>query len=336
MDDAMPRRNMRDILRLFALASRLSSGEGATVNEILKSGIGYTSRSSIYADFQMLSERFMIPVYDSDERRGISGREVVKYIDKDIWNSFRSQFMQTILNEDDKLLLSFVIESIGSLSPLISAADDGFLSRVMTLAGDMIIEPTGTKGYFAMTDVRNLLMLLRAQKEKRAVNIYYKDEKEARILYPLKCFSFSGGIYCYVMRTDGLIYTVSVPRVRRVTRTFQKEGKALPFPQADIDKALSDPFGIVNDGKEFTAVVWLSERQGQYETEKAWPDSVKIENTEGGYLFTVTTCGSYWIKRWILSLGTEAELLEPVSLREELAEDLGKILGRYKEAGDGS
>ena len=89
---------MRDILRLFALASRLSSGEGATFNEILKSGIGYTSRSSIYADFQMLSERFMIPVYDSDERRGISGREVVKYIDKDIWNG------QTVTPQDTVLI----------------------------------------------------------------------------------------------------------------------------------------------------------------------------------------------------------------------------------------
>ena len=111
---------------------------------------------------------------------------------------------------------------------------------------------------------------------------------------------------------------LSVQRIERVEKQLIKKNVPYPKPDVDIDKALSDPFGIVREAEEFDAVVKLSEGQGYYEEEKLWPSSVKIERKDDHWLFKVRTCGVYWLKRWVMSLGKEAEVLEPEWLRNEM------------------
>ena len=319
---------MTDFSELLGLASLLSSERGATVQEILSSEeFGYTSRSSIYADFMNISKHFHMDVEATEERRGDTGREVVQRISREEWDRFRSRFIQKVLGKNDRLLLSFMLESVGSLSPLISAAGNGFLSKLQNLVGDMAVRPTGAKGYFALESIRNLAALLEAESEESSLYIRYKGEK--RLLWPLKCFMFSGGVYCYVMNEDGAVYMLSVPRIEGIGKELQRTPRTRPVPRIDVDEALSDPFGIVRDDEEFTAIIRLDGWQGLYEKEKAWPDSVSIEQDGESFLFTVRTCGRYWLKRWVLSLGPDAEVLEPESLRKEIAEDIRKMLVLY-------
>ncbi len=55
--------------------------------------------------------------------------------------------------------------------------------------------------------------------------------------------------------------------------------------------------------------------------EKTWPECVKIEELkEGEHLFTVTTNGLYWLWRWVMSLGPQAEVIEPLWFREKIKE----------------
>ena len=320
---------MTDFSKLLSLASLLASERGATVQEILDiEEYGYTSRSSIYADFNNITKHFGMLVEAGEEKRGPSGREVVQHISKYDWSRFRSSFIQKILTDDDRLLLSFMLESIGSLSPLISLSKDTLLPRLKNLVGEMSINPSSREGYFALTDAKNLLLLLETQAKEGFLYISYNGTK--RKLWPLKCFMFCGGIYCYVMQDDGLVYTVSVQRIEGITKPLSKKTEKRPETSFDVEEALCDPFGIVRDEKEFTAVVRLSEWQGLYEKEKAWPESVKIEKEGDHYLFTVRTIGSYWLKKWVLSLGSEAELLEPDFLRSEIRKDLEEMNSLYK------
>ena len=320
---------MTDFSKLLSLASRLASERGATVQEILDvEEYGYTSRSSIYADFNNITKHFGMLVEATDEKRGLTGREVVQRISKNDWTRFRSSFIQKILTDEDRLMLSFMLESIGSLSPLLSISKDTLIPRLKNIVGDMSIKPSSIEGYFALSDANNLLLLLEAQSRKGFLYINYNGTK--RKLWPLKCFVFCGGIYCYVMQDDGLVYTISVPRIDHITKPLSKSSERRPETDFDVDKALSDPFGIVRSSDEFTAVVKLDEWQGLYELEKAWPDSVKIEKKGDYYLFTVRTTGKYWLKRWVLSLGNTAELLEPESLRQEIRAELNELIIRYK------
>ena len=319
-----------DFSKLLSLASLLASERGATVQEILASPeFGYNSRSSIYADFGNISKNFRMDVEPTNEKRGETNREVVQRIDRRSWDKFRSAFIQKVLSDQDRLLLSFMLESIGSLSSLVSAADDSFLSNLQNLVGSMTISPTGSKGYFKLSDAKNLIALLDAQAKKDFLYIRYKGEK--KVLWPLKCFAACGGIYCYVMNESGKVYALSVPRIEGIEKKLMGQKRERPIPLLDVEKALSDPFGIVRGDEEFTAVIKFSGWQGSYEKEKSWPDTVRIEKIDDGYLFTVTTCGGYWLKRWVMSLGTDAELLEPEFLRDEIKAELAEMLSCYQK-----
>lgn len=318
---------MKDFSELLSITFLLASERGATVQEIAER-FGYSSRSSIYSDFGNIYKHFGMVVEATEERRGPTGREVVQRISKDDWAQFRSSLIGKMLTDDDRLMLSFMMESIGSLSPLVSVSKDTLIPRLRNLVGDMMIKPSGSKGYFALSDAKNLLALLKAQTDKSYLYIDYNSERTK--LWPLKCFVFSGGIYCYVLRDDGVVYNISVPRIERITIPLAKSSEKRPDTDFDIDKALADPFGIIREKKEFTAVVRIDKWQGLYELEKSWPDSVKIEDAGDYYIFTVRTSGKYWLKRWVLSLGEKAELLEPEFIRDEIRTEIEEMLSFYQ------
>ena len=115
---------------------------------------------------------------------------------------------------------------------------------------------------------------------------------------------------------------LSLQRIEKVEKLLIKKNVPYPKPNVDIEKALSDPFGIVREDEEFETVVKLNYWQGTYEKEKLWPESVKIEREDDHWLFKVRTCGAYWLKRWVISLGKDAELLEPEWLRDEIREEI--------------
>ena len=123
---------------------------------------------------------------------------------------------------------------------------------------------------------------------------------------------------------------LSVQRIERVERQLKKKNNPYTKPEVDIEKALSDPFGIVREAEEFDVVVKLSDGQGYYEKEKIWPDSVKIEREGDHWLFKVRTCGIYWLKRWVMSLGNEAELLEPEWLRTNIRSEIENMAVIYQ------
>lgn len=303
--------------RLMYVASKLASDNGTTIQELLRdTNLGYNSRSSIYQDFRNLENSFGLSPYNTEENRGKSGREAVYRLDKKDWDEFKSEFLTKALSDKERRRLSFMLESIGSLSPLVTVSKDDIIPKLNSIIGDISIDSAKYGGYFNLETTKNLDTLLEAQETKEMLYItYYGERKE---LFVLKCFVFSGGTYCYVMNQEGKSYMLSVQRIERVERQLIKKNVPYPKPDVDIDKALSDPFGIVREAEEFDAVVKLSEGQGYYEEEKLWPSSVKIERKDDHWLFKVRTCGVYWLKRWVMSLGKEAEVLEPEWLRNEM------------------
>ncbi len=332
---------MKNFETLTSLAAMLSREHGATLNEIimspalgyLKDGNGKKSRSCVYNDMESLYTNFGLNVYrDDDEKpRGKSGREVVYRIDEDEWNTFKKDFLKRIIDDDDRRLLSFMLECAGNVSPLLSAVDKGFLSRLGDIVGRLSVKPTDSKGFFSLDSTRNLQKLLKAQEEKSAVYITYSGDEKSRHLFVLKCFSFAGGLYAYVMQSDGFVYTLSIPRITSVS-SMKTEAARMPEPQLDMKNVLSDPFGIVRDREEFTAVIKLHDYQGLYEKEKDWPECVTIEDDgESTHIFRVTSCGSYWLKRWVLALGPSAEVISPEWLRDEVRTAIDEMRKRYDE-----
>ena len=149
-----------------------------------------------------------------------------------------------------------MLESIGSLSPLVNVSTDDIIPKLNSIIGDISIDTATFGGYFNLETTKFLDILLAAQETKELLYITYGGEK--RELFVIKCFVFSGGTYCYVMDIKGKSYMLSVQRIEKVERQLLKKNIPYPTPDVDIKKALSDPFGIVREAEEFDAVVKLS------------------------------------------------------------------------------
>lgn len=321
--------DVSDFNKLISIASKLASERGVTIQELLKDDeYGYNNRSSIYQDFRNIEKYFGLCPYKTEEQRGKSGREAVYKIGKEEWDKFKSGFLTKTLSDKERRRLSFMLESIGSLSPLVDVSTDDIIPKLNSILGDITVKPSKYGGYFNLETTKYLDILLEVQEKKELIRITYNEK--SRDLFVAKCFIFSGGTYCYVMDKNGKAYMYSVQRIESINRYLKKEAVPYPKPNVDIEKALSDPFGIVRGKKEFDAVVKLSDWQGYYEKEKLWPDRVKIEREDDHWLFKVHTCGDYWLKRWVISLGTEAELLEPEWLRNQIREEIESMADIYR------
>jgi len=146
---------------------------------------------------------------------------------------------------------------------------------------------------------------------------------------PLYFFENNGGLYCFVniCRFDE-IRILAVERIKALEVT----GESFDYPEDfDPERFLDTTFGIIYD-EEFTVRIWFSREQARYIRERSWARRQKItEEPDGSIILEMVTSGWYDVKRWVMTYGPEARLLEPEGLREEIRRDLKKMLEAYEK-----
>ena len=163
---------MPNFNKLIVLASKLASDNGVTIQELLRDdNLGYNSRSSVYQDFRNLEISFGLTPYNTEENRGKSGREAVYRIDKDEWNKFKSGFLTKTFSGKERRRLAFMLESIGSLSPLVNVSTDDIIPKLNSIIGDISIDTAKFGGYFSLETTKVLDILLEAQETKDLIYI---------------------------------------------------------------------------------------------------------------------------------------------------------------------
>lgn len=104
--------------------------------------------------------------------------------------------------------------------------------------------------------------------------------------------------------------------------------------QRDPSFNLQDYFCLslgVFQGEPVRVKVRLQGKAARLASERPWPENRVLEWTTDDTLFLqVTVQGTQEIVAWVLSLGEEAEILEPLSLREQMYKTLREMLGIYK------
>ena len=69
--------------------------------------------------------------------------------------------------------------------------------------------------------------------------------------------------------------------------------------------------------------IWFSPDQVRYVKERKWSKNQEIVDQEdGSIILSMETSGWWDVKRWILSYGSTAKVLEPEDLREEILAEL--------------
>ena len=102
-----------------------------------------------------------------------------------------------------------------------------------------------------------------------------------------------------------------------------------PPKDFQLDDFMRHSFKVMHD-ELYTAKVRISSGWARWVGEKIWHESQKVTKLPDGSLeITFRVAGLDEIKRWILSLGPEAQVLEPSRLKQRVRADLQKSLGQY-------
>jgi predicted DNA-binding transcriptional regulator YafY len=220
---------------------------------------------------------------------------------------------------------SLVADGGYSLADKESGAGAAFKKKPVLLHATPVNKTMGSE------DTDHLKTIFQAIAEKTVCLVSYEAMSSGTVktyrIHPLALFEHDGGLYLFVLVPYyGDIRILSTERIRTIDLT--EEGFTAP-ENFDAEKRLSDPFGIILDNP-FIARVRFSKEQAPYIKERSWPVDALIDEEDGGSIvLSLETGGAYELKRWVLSFGSDAELLEPTFLREEIAADLAATVARY-------
>jgi predicted DNA-binding transcriptional regulator YafY len=154
------------------------------------------------------------------------------------------------------------------------------------------------------------------------------DRVKKYFIDPLAFCEYNGGIYLFaVARKYDEIRLLAVERVKKLSLT----DKNFEYPgDFDPDALLEEAFGLVYDDP-IKVKIRFSADQARYIQERCWAKNQKIEKQkDGSIILSMTTSGWFDVKKWILSYGAEAELLEPADKRNELKEEAKQLTNLYK------
>lgn len=149
---------------------------------------------------------------------------------------------------------------------------------------------------------------------------FYDDKIKGFKIDPLRFFEQDGGLYLFVKATTfGNIRVLAVERIIKLTITEAAFNQPEDF---DPDALLENAFSIVYD-EPVQVKVRFSTDMARYIKERRWANEQTInDNEDGSIILEMKTSGWFDVKKWILSFGAAAELLEPKEFRQEIKEEL--------------
>ncbi len=167
--------------------------------------------------------------------------------------------------------------------------------------------------------------------DKKIIEIVYytmsRQKESRRKVAPYKIWFFEDSFYLIgacQMRRDIRIFALD--RIK----TIQPTETSFSLPDGlDIDQRLSDSFGVFLGEAQRVRVRFSADVAG-YIREKKWHKTQVIHDRKDGSIeFEARVAGIEDIKFWILKWGAKAQVLEPVSLRNEIRSEVQSMMDYY-------
>ena len=156
---------------------------------------------------------------------------------------------------------------------------------------------------------------------------FHDDKVKSFKIDPLRFFERDGGLYLFVRTTSyGHIRVLAVERILKLTLTEE----LFDYPEDfDPDELLDGAFSIIYDDP-LEVRIRFSPEIARYIRERTWAKEQKlIDGEDGSIILEMRTSGWIDVKRWVLSFGADALVLEPEKLREEVKAELERARGKY-------
>ena len=296
--------------RLFEIVFILLSRKQTTAQELAKK-FGVSVRT-IYRDMDILSSAG-IPVYTMQGTGGGIFIDESYTINKSILTK----------GEQEKILLA-----LQCLSPIDEIHTESILNR---LAAIFQKNADWVKVDYSRWDNKNDTSVFDTVKqailECRALRIEYLSsygEKTDRTIYPLRLLYKSKAWYVESFCAEKNDY-----RLFRLTRILSITKTLKTFKRADL-------LGKIPDDKEaapppLTNIKLKCTAKTAYRLYDEFPPELIAKNSDGSYTLNAALPFDSWVCGFILSLGTEVEILEPENLKTEIAKLAEKIMKWHRK-----
>jgi predicted DNA-binding transcriptional regulator YafY len=140
--------------------------------------------------------------------------------------------------------------------------------------------------------------------------------------------SFRGEWYLIALdHKSGEIRIFAISRIDRADLTEIKFRVPADFNLKDY---LGNHFGILTGEQEYYVRILFSPSQAPYVVERRWvPDQSLEEGSDGSVILGFRTNSLFEVRRWVLSWGGDARVLEPDALAEDVRRELEGALIQY-------
>jgi len=330
----------RKLKKLFDAINLLAQPCGTTIQELGRR-LGVDKRQA-YRVIETLQDDLCFAI----EKDKAAGEEVRYYLEKEQYQRLADLKVADVnLSLTEIIALYFLkgharlyrgtdlgeemLRAYGKLDAFVPAGLDSRLDQVKTL---FIPAAQFAKDYSGKDEIIDALTdaMLRQQTCQVEYHSFHDDRTKNFKIDPLCFFERSGGLYLFVRATSfDQIRMLAVERIVGLTPT----GGNFCAPEGfDPDALLEEAFDL-NYDDPVTVKVRFPADQARYIAERRWAKVQRITTQKDGSIVLELTTSGWWdVKKWVLSFGAAAEVLEPAGMREEIQADLRGALDRYQEA----
>jgi predicted DNA-binding transcriptional regulator YafY len=170
-------------------------------------------------------------------------------------------------------------------------------------------------------------------RQRQQIDITHRKAGSAeairRIVDPFHIVNFRGEWYLigYCHKRESVL-RFAISRIHEAK--LLNAGYKIP-DDFNFNSFIGSSFGIMTDDTEQKVRIYFDKDQAPYIIERQWHhDQVISENRDGSIELTFTTNSLWEVKRWILSWGPSARVLEPEELVKQVKDDIKGMMGNYK------
>ena len=238
-------------------------------------------------------------------------------------------FSRSLLKPLHGTLFHSALESaIAKIRALLPPEGHAFVDQI---EGTLTTRGPAFKDYSRVRGVLEAVTTARLDGQRLEIR-YYSFSRETlttRRIDPYHLFYHQGGLY--IAAYDHLREEVRIFAVERI-RELRQTGETFRIPEDfDFDTYMQGSFGILR-GETTQIRIRFSPHRAKWIAERTWHESQQIQwLPDESLLFSLEVADTAEIKSWILGFGREAEVLEPLSLREEIRSEAEAILRRLEK-----
>lgn len=313
--------------RIFEIDRSIRAGEFP--NATWLAGILEVSKRVIYNDRVFMIDRLGAPIVYDQEKGGW-------YYNNETWT-----LPNTMITEGELMALFLSLEI--SRRYLGTALEGSLRSAVdkisRSVKGPVSVDLDALKAHYtfaspALSDVREqiLLELHRAIRANHRLRMRYytasRDEHTDRTVSPYHLYHAQGE--WYLIAFDDFrqeIRNFAVGRIEDwsiLTDTFERDAGF------SIQEHMGSAFQTERGSEIVEVAIRFDPHQARYIRERRWHETQRIEEQpDGGLILSFQSSGLGEVKRWVMQYGGHAEVVGPVSLRQECSDEAHRLVRLY-------